>query len=95
MIQAALPGMLFGAEPSELKILGGTNVDMSPQIDYFRFVFQPVVARMGVNFELRVVRRGTFPKVCMPFCTYVGLPSWRDAFSRLATKAKRNTKQFL
>jgi RNA 3'-terminal phosphate cyclase (ATP) len=67
VIQAALPGMLFGAEPSELKILGGTNVDMSPQIDYFRFVFQPVVARMGVNFELRVVRRGTFPKVCMLF----------------------------
>lgn len=84
VIQAALPSMLFGAEPSELKILGGTNVDMSPQIDYFRFVFQPVVARMGVTFELRVVRRGTFPKVCMrSYCSLVACMTLQHSTKQL------------
>jgi RNA 3'-terminal phosphate cyclase (ATP) len=32
------------------------------QVDYLLKVFQPIVSKMGVNFDLAVTRRGFFPK---------------------------------
>lgn len=32
VVQATLPCMLFGTGPSQLKIMGGTNVTMAPQV---------------------------------------------------------------
>lgn len=33
-MQAAVPCMMFGNGPIELRLLGGTNAEMAPQIDY-------------------------------------------------------------
>ena len=41
---------------------GGTNADMAPQIDYFTMVMAPIVEKLGVKFDLDVVRRGYYPK---------------------------------
>lgn len=33
-MQVAMPCVLFAASPSELRLRGGTNAEMAPQIDY-------------------------------------------------------------
>lgn len=34
LMQVAMPCVLFAASPSELRLKGGTNAEMAPQIDY-------------------------------------------------------------
>ena len=36
---------------------------LARQVDYLTHVFAPVVAAMGVRFDVRVLRRGFFPRV--------------------------------
>ena len=40
LIQAALPCQLFGGGPGQMKLKGGTNAEMAPQIDYFTMVIK-------------------------------------------------------
>ena len=35
---------------------------MAPQIDYFTMVMMPIVEKLGVKFEVDIVRRGYYPK---------------------------------
>ncbi len=46
----------------ELEISGGTDVKWSPPVDYVRLVTLPILARMGYQGSLDVVRRGHYPK---------------------------------
>lgn len=39
MMQTAIPCLLFANDSSYLRLLGGTNVDFSPEIDYYSMVF--------------------------------------------------------
>jgi RNA 3'-terminal phosphate cyclase (ATP) len=59
----ALPALLFGGGdvPRSVTITGGTNVGMSPQVEYLDRVFSPIAARMGVHFGIEVLKRGYFP----------------------------------
>lgn len=41
---------------------GGTDVRHSPTINYMRYVFLPVLAKMGVRARIRVLRYGYYPK---------------------------------
>lgn len=38
MMQTAIPCLLFADQPSELKLIGGTNTDFAPDIDYYTMV---------------------------------------------------------
>lgn len=62
LMQAALPCMLFARGPMRLQLRGGTNAAFAPQIDYFMQVFQPMVKRFGVDFNIRLIRRGFYPR---------------------------------
>ena len=37
-MQVSMPCVLFAASPSELRLKGGTNAEMAPQIDYTAMV---------------------------------------------------------
>jgi RNA 3'-terminal phosphate cyclase (ATP) len=57
------------AEPSgqctgqcTLRLIGGTNATMAPQVDYMIEVLAPTLARFGIKVELKVERRGFFPQ---------------------------------
>ena len=41
---------------------GGTNAAMAPQIDFTELVFAPIAKRMGVHFQMEVIKRGYYPK---------------------------------
>ncbi|CAF3536467.1 unnamed protein product [Adineta steineri] len=62
MMQTAIPCLLFANGPSQLKLLGGTNTEFAPDIDYYEMIFQPVAKRFNFNFHLNIVRRGYYPK---------------------------------
>lgn len=62
VLQACLLAAAFAKAPTELRIKGGTDVKWSPPADYFARVFLPHLARMGVHSELRVERRGYYPR---------------------------------
>ena len=62
VLQACLPAALRSPEPTELTLIGGTDVKWSPPLDYFRFVFLPLLARMGGRVEVEVLKRGYYPR---------------------------------
>lgn len=49
--------------PVSIHIKGGaTDTFFSPTIDHFRFVFLEILKKMGVNWELEIIKRGFYPK---------------------------------
>ena len=62
VLQAITPASLFAPERVEVTIRGGTDVPMSPPIDYLRFVFYPLLERFGPKPEVILRRRGHYPK---------------------------------
>ncbi|ESP05284.1 hypothetical protein LOTGIDRAFT_208285 [Lottia gigantea] len=62
LLQAALPCLLYSDVECCLTLRGGTNADMAPPVDYFYLVFGPMTARLGVNIECELRKRGFYPK---------------------------------
>jgi RNA 3'-phosphate cyclase len=62
VLQACLLPSLFASEETEFRITGGTDVKWSPPIDYFRFVFAPLLHKMGGEANIVLGRRGHYPK---------------------------------
>jgi RNA 3'-terminal phosphate cyclase (ATP) len=62
VLQAIIPVMAFSPSPVSVRIVGGTDVPMSPTIDYFREVFIPLLQQHGVRVEARLLRRGHYPR---------------------------------
>lgn len=57
IIQAVLPCLLFAGKKSEIKIKGGTNVNMAPPIDYVNNVFSSLAKNFGIDFSCKVLKR--------------------------------------
>jgi RNA 3'-terminal phosphate cyclase (ATP)/RNA 3'-terminal phosphate cyclase (GTP) len=62
VLQACLPVAFACAEPVRLRVTGGTDVRGAPPLDYFRYVFLPLLARLGLGVRLEVVQRGYYPR---------------------------------
>lgn len=62
VLQALMPTAAFSAGGAEFEITGGTDVRWSPTVDYVRFVILPILSRLGYSAELRLLRRGHYPK---------------------------------
>jgi len=62
VIQALLPALLFAEDDSFIEITGGTDVSNSPPIDYMRFVFKPILRKVGASIEIHLKKRGHYPR---------------------------------
>ncbi len=62
VIQAILPVLIFAPGIVEVDITGGTDVRWSPPIDYVKNVLLPILSKMGVEAEIKVFRRGHYPR---------------------------------
>eukprot|EP01059_Diplonema_ambulator_P014070 TRINITY_DN24890_c0_g1_i1.p1 TRINITY_DN24890_c0_g1~~TRINITY_DN24890_c0_g1_i1.p1 ORF type:complete len:341 (+),score=47.85 TRINITY_DN24890_c0_g1_i1:85-1107(+) len=63
LLQCALPLLAFADKPvSVLTIKGGTDVPMSPPLDFFRHIFLPAASWFGLHAKVLSHRRGVFPK---------------------------------
>lgn len=62
VLQACMLASLMSPGVTELEIIGGTNVRMSPPVDYYSQVLFPLLARMGYDADLQLERRGFYPQ---------------------------------
>lgn len=62
VLQACMLASVHAPMATEMVIKGGTNVRMSPPVDYYSEVLLPLLARMGVEVELEVLSRGFYPQ---------------------------------
>ena len=62
VLQALMPTAAFSSGGAQFEITGGTDVRWSPTIDYVRFVVLPLLSRVGYAAELKLLRRGHYPK---------------------------------
>lgn len=62
LIQAILPFLLVSSCSSSITIKGGTNVPLSPPIDYMIHVFKYNLRFFGVDFNIELKRRGHYPR---------------------------------
>ncbi len=63
LLMAVLPVCAFAEQVVELHVSkGGTDVSHSPTINYMRFVFLPMLKRIGLDASLVVRKYGYYPK---------------------------------
>ena len=62
VLQAVLPVALMCKERLVMGITGGTDVRAAPPLDYFRYVFLPLLSLMGGRVSLHLVKRGYYPR---------------------------------
>lgn len=62
VLMTIIPAISFSGISHNLQILGGTDVQLGPTIDYLRYVVREIYASIGINFEIDVIRRGYYPK---------------------------------
>jgi len=62
LMQCLLPALLRADAHSSLQIIGGTDVQWSPAVDYFKNVFLPALSSFGARVSLEVLQRGYYPR---------------------------------
>jgi len=62
LMQCLLPALLKADGPVSLRVQGGTDVQWSPTVDYFRSVFLPALASFGADVRLNLQQRGYYPR---------------------------------
>ena len=62
VLQACLLASVNAEKATELEVIGGTNVRMSPPADYYSNVLLPLLSRMGMDIKLEIVQRGFYPR---------------------------------
>jgi RNA 3'-terminal phosphate cyclase (ATP) len=62
VLQTVLPPLLTAAEPSTVRITGGTHNRGSPPFDFLQRAFLPQLVRMGAQVELQLRRYGFYPR---------------------------------
>ena len=62
IIQTIFPVLALCPGYSKVELEGGTDVPFSPLFDYMAMVFIPILERMGIKAQLKLIRRGHYPK---------------------------------
>lgn len=62
VLQTLMPLLAYCPGSSTVELVGGTDVRWSPPVDYLRLVTLPSLRRMGYTSDLKIVRRGHYPR---------------------------------
>lgn len=62
ILQTVIVPVAVANKRLRLSIIGGTDVPWSPTIDYTKYVLSTAYSRMGINFFIRINRRGYYPR---------------------------------
>jgi RNA 3'-terminal phosphate cyclase (ATP) len=62
VLQASLPVLTFATNTVTLRLIGGTSVRWSPPVPYLKEVLLPLLKKMGVKAEVRILKRGFYPQ---------------------------------
>lgn len=61
VLQTVLPALMLANAPSRLVLRGGTHNHMAPSFHFVRDAFAPLLARLGPQLDLRLLRHGFYP----------------------------------
>ena len=62
VFQACILSSLKTKKPITIRLTGGTDVKWSPSWDYFKYVFLPLIRKMGLSVNAKLIKRGYYPK---------------------------------
>jgi len=62
VFQACILSSLKTKKPITIRLTGGTDVRWSPSWDYFGHVFLPIIQKMGLSVNVKLIKRGYYPK---------------------------------
>ncbi|MFB3881184.1 MAG: RNA 3'-terminal phosphate cyclase [Armatimonadota bacterium] len=62
ILQSLLPALTAASDPSELTLIGGTDVPFAPPFDHLDQVFLPALQELGPRVTVQLTRRGFYPK---------------------------------
>ena len=60
--QVLIPAVGICKKKLNLTIKGGTDALWSPTIDYTQYVLREAYSRMGIDFSIKLIKRGYYPK---------------------------------
>ena len=62
ILQVLIPAVSISQKKLSLIIKGGTDVMWSPTMNYTKYVLKEAYYRMGIRFEVQIIKRGYYPK---------------------------------
>lgn len=62
LLQSLIPAVSISKKDLKIRLTGGTDVRYSPTIDYINHVLRDAFSRIGIVFNLNIIRRGYYPK---------------------------------
>ena len=62
LLQAIIPTVALSNIDLKITIKGGTDVKWSPTINYLQEVYRPIYRILGIEFDIKLIRRGYYPK---------------------------------
>jgi RNA 3'-terminal phosphate cyclase len=57
LLQISLPCIIFGSGETIVEYTGGTNVILSPSLDYIEKILLPTLNCFGVDVDLKCIKR--------------------------------------
>jgi RNA 3'-terminal phosphate cyclase (ATP) len=61
VLQTVVPALLYAQQPSTIRITGGTHNTMAPPVQFLQRSYLPLLARMGAQVDVDLVRYGFYP----------------------------------
>lgn len=62
LLQTLIPAIAISQKDLVIKLSGGTDVKYSPTIDYIKYVLREAYSKIGIIFDLNVLKRGFYPR---------------------------------
>ena len=62
ILQTIIPAVSLSGKKLRLSITGGTDVPWSPTMNYTKLILGEAFSRIGIKFEMNIIKRGYYPK---------------------------------
>ncbi|HXT83710.1 MAG TPA: RNA 3'-terminal phosphate cyclase [Verrucomicrobiae bacterium] len=62
LLQALIPSISISQKSIDLELIGGTDVKYSPTIDYIKYVMKEAFNKIGIFFNIDIIKRGFYPR---------------------------------
>ncbi|CAM3230997.1 RNA 3'-terminal phosphate cyclase [Klebsiella spallanzanii] len=61
VLQTVLPALWFADSPARVEVSGGTHNQSAPSADFICRVWEPLLAKMGINQHATLIKHGFYP----------------------------------
>jgi RNA 3'-terminal phosphate cyclase (ATP) len=61
LLQTLIPTIAISQKNIDIQLTGGTDVKYSPTIDYIKYVMKEAFNKIGIFFNINIVKRGFYP----------------------------------